>query len=161
MRWFMGVATAVFVLDQVSKLVVVQWLGLKQVLEIAVMPPYLVFRMGWNQGVNFGLFANGAEASRWVLIGVALAVSGFLVWWARARLKTLLRRALAGAVVGGALANALDRVLYGAVADFLNMSCCGIDNPYTFNLADVAIFAGALGLALFGTDERRSVKKNR
>jgi signal peptidase II len=42
----------------------------------------------------------------------------------------------------------VDRVFYGAVADFINMSCCGINNPYAFNVADVAIFAGAIGLAL-------------
>jgi signal peptidase II len=35
------------------------------------------------------------------------------------------------------------------VADFLNMSCCGIENPFAFNVADIAIFAGALGLVLF------------
>ena len=43
----------------------------------------------------------------------------------------------------------IDRLIYGAVADFLNMSCCGIDNPFAFNVADVAIFAGALGLIFF------------
>ena len=55
----------------------------------------------------------------------------------------------AGLLIGGALGNVVDRVLYGAVADFLNMSCCGIENPFAFNVADVAIFAGAIGLVLF------------
>jgi signal peptidase II len=55
----------------------------------------------------------------------------------------------AGLLVGGALGNVIDRILYGAVADFLNMSCCGIENPFSFNVADIAIFAGALGLVLF------------
>ncbi len=55
----------------------------------------------------------------------------------------------AGLLVGGALGNALDRVLHGAVADFLNMSCCGIRNPYAFNLADVGIFAGAIALVIW------------
>jgi signal peptidase II len=55
----------------------------------------------------------------------------------------------AGLLIGGALGNVVDRVLYGAVADFLNMSCCGIDNPFAFNVADVAIFVGAIGLVLF------------
>jgi signal peptidase II len=55
----------------------------------------------------------------------------------------------AGLLIGGALGNVVDRVLYGAVADFLNMSCCGIENPYTFNVADIAIFAGAIGLIFF------------
>jgi signal peptidase II len=52
-------------------------------------------------------------------------------------------------LIGGAAGNVIDRLLYGAVADFLNMSCCGIDNPYAFNVADVAIFVGAVGLVLF------------
>ena len=55
----------------------------------------------------------------------------------------------AGLLIGGALANVVDRLLYGFVLDFLNMSCCGINNPFVFNLADVFIFAGALGLVLF------------
>ena len=52
-------------------------------------------------------------------------------------------------ILGGALGNVVDRLVYGAVADFLNMSCCGIENPYAFNVADIAIFAGAIGLILF------------
>jgi signal peptidase II len=55
----------------------------------------------------------------------------------------------AGLLLGGAMGNVVDRVIYGAVADFLNMSCCGIANPYSFNVADISIFAGALGLVLF------------
>ncbi len=55
----------------------------------------------------------------------------------------------AGLLIGGALGNVIDRALYGYVLDFLNMSCCGIRNPYVFNLADVFIFAGAIGLAFF------------
>jgi signal peptidase II len=58
----------------------------------------------------------------------------------------------AGVLIGGALGNVVDRVVYGAVADFLNMSCCGIENPYAFNVADVAIFAGAIGLVIFSGD---------
>ncbi|MEC8796836.1 MAG: signal peptidase II, partial [Pseudomonadota bacterium] len=56
----------------------------------------------------------------------------------------------AGLLVGGALGNAIDRIVFGAVADFLNMSCCGIANPYAFNVADIAIFAGVFAIAVFG-----------
>ena len=48
-----------------------------------------------------------------------------------------------------AMGNVVDRLLQGAVADFLNMSCCGIENPFAFNVADVAIFVGAIGLVIF------------
>ena len=55
-----------------------------------------------------------------------------------------------GLLIGGALGNVFDRLVHGAVADFLNMSCCGIVNPFAFNLADVAVFAGALALVFWG-----------
>ena len=154
MRWFWGMAALVFALDQGSKLVIVHLMDLKHRLAIDVLPPFLNFRMGWNRGVNFGLFADDAEMVRWGFMLLALAVSGWLIWWAGSRLVRPLDRALAGAIAGGAVGNALDRVLYGAVADFLNMSCCGIDNPYAFNLADVGIFGGAIGLAVFGVTEK-------
>ena len=51
-----------------------------------------------------------------------------------------------GLVIGGALGNVFDRLYHGAVVDFLNMSCCGINNPFSFNIADVWVFAGAFGL---------------
>ena len=61
----------------------------------------------------------------------------------------------AGVLVGGAIGNVVDRIIYGAVADFLNMSCCGIDNPFAFNVADVAIFVGAVGLVLTTGDGKK------
>ncbi|MDD9718902.1 signal peptidase II [Dinoroseobacter sp. PD6] len=142
-------AVVAFAIDQLSKLVVVHWLNLKEIRAIDVLPPVLNFRMGWNHGVNFGLFGSDSEAMRWALIVLALAICAGVVIWVRREGGGTRVMVSAGLLVGGALANVLDRVIYGAVADFLNMSCCGIRNPFTFNLADVAIFAGALGLVLF------------
>lgn len=142
-------AVLVFVFDQVTKLYIVQGLGLAERLRIDVFPPYLNLRMAWNRGVNFGLLSNDSDLGRWLLIAVALAISaGVTVWMARGAPRPVALIA-AGLLVGGALGNAVDRVVYGAVADFLNMSCCGIENPYAFNVADIAIFAGALGLVVF------------
>ena len=143
------VAAGVFGLDQISKYVVVHGLGLAQVLAIDVAPPFLNFRMAWNRGVNFGLFSNEADLARWLLIVLALAIAGWVWLWVRREPQTPLVQVAAGLLIGGALGNVIDRVIYGAVADFLNMSCCGLANPYAFNVADVAIFAGAIGLVLF------------
>ena len=57
----------------------------------------------------------------------------------------------AGLVIGGAVGNVIDRLVYGAVADFLNVSCCGWRNPWSFNVADIAIFVGAFGLIVLST----------
>ena len=141
-------AAAIFVLDQVTKAWIVHGLDLATRGAIDVFPPYLNLRMAWNRGINFGLFADDAAATRWILISVALGIVLFVLVWMRRDPPGRFGLLCAGVLIGGALGNVVDRVIYGAVADFLNMSCCGIVNPYAFNVADIAIFAGAIGLAL-------------
>lgn len=142
-------ATVIFVLDQVSKVAIVHGLNLIERGVIEVAPPFLTFRMAWNRGVNFGLLAHDADFMRWILIVVALAISAWVWLWVRREEPGRWAQISAGLLVGGALGNVIDRVIYGAVADFLNMSCCGIENPYAFNVADISIFAGAIGLIFF------------
>jgi signal peptidase II len=149
MRALTAAAAAAFAVDQGSKLAMLHVLELPLRGEVAVLPPFLVFRMGWNRGVNFGLLAGDAEVMRWALVALALGISALVLVWARRERGRAVVQVSAGLLIGGALGNALDRVVHGAVVDFLNMSCCGIANPYVFNIADVAIFAGAIGLALF------------
>ncbi|ETX30450.1 signal peptidase II [Roseivivax isoporae] len=155
-------AAVIFVLDQLTKWLVVHVMALdaKGVIEIA--PPFLTFRMAWNYGINFGLFSGQTDLTRWVLIAVAIGIVLFVLVWLRREPPGIWGAIAGGFLIGGALGNVVDRLLYGAVADFLNMSCCGIDNPYAFNVADIAIFAGALGLVLFpgpGDTPRKSRKK--
>ena len=140
--WTFGV----FALDQATKAAVLYALRLPDRGVIEVAPPFLVLRMGWNRGVNFGLLSGG-DTTRWVLIGVACVICAAVLWWLRRETRTP-HLIAGGLLVGGAAGNVVDRLAYGAVADFLNMSCCGIDNPYVFNVADIAIFVGAVGLAL-------------
>jgi len=149
----------IFLLDQATKYVVLYLVNLpaQPNQSYDVFAPFLTLRMAWNRGVNFGLFAD--FDMRWVLIGVALVISGFVIWWIY-REKNIGRWAYisAGLLVGGALGNVVDRAIHGAVADFINMSCCGINNPYAFNIADISIFAGAIGLVLFtdGGDKKKT-----
>jgi signal peptidase II len=142
-------ALIVFGLDQASKFAVVWGLDLARRGEIDVLPPFLNFRMAWNQGVNFGLFSDDTEIMRWFLIAIAVAISVWVWIWVRREDPSPRVQVLAGLLVGGAMGNVVDRLLLGAVADFLNMSCCGIENPFAFNVADVAIFVGAIGLVIF------------
>lgn len=146
----------VFMVDQITKYYVVHWLGLINETDgrIEVWPPFLEFRMAWNRGVNFGLFAD--FDMRWVLIGVAFAITCGVIWWLNRVGGTKWVYVSGGFLIGGAMGNVIDRLLYGAVADFLNMSCCGINNPYAFNVADIAIFGGAIGLAFLADDRKKA-----
>ena len=136
-------ALAVFLADQGSKL----WLlfaydlGARGVVEIT---PFLDLVLVWNSGISYGLFAQESALGRWFLVAVKLAASVlFWVWLARAR--SLVAALSLGLLIGGALGNALDRALYGAVADFVLLHAWGY-NWYVFNIADVAIVVGVAGL---------------
>lgn len=140
-------ALVAFGLDRLSKILIVHGLNLAQRETIDVLPPYLVLRMAWNKGINFGLFS--LYDSQWLLVASALVISFLLVVWTRSK-QGWLQPLATGAIVGGALGNAFDRVRYGAVADYLNMSCCGIKNPSSFNVADIFVFGGVLVLIVGG-----------
>ncbi|MEQ9694431.1 signal peptidase II [Shimia sp. SDUM112013] len=154
MRLVFWAAFWAFLTDQASKYYVVHSLNLIERGHISVAPPFLQFRMAWNEGVNFGLFASGSDTARWILIGIAVAICLVVLFWVRKDPPGRVGLFAAGLLIGGAIGNIVDRLLYGAVADFLNMSCCGIDNPFAFNLADIWIFAGAFGLAIFGGSKK-------
>ncbi|MEH6524030.1 signal peptidase II [Sulfitobacter sp.] len=159
MRMIFWAGFLAFAIDQISKYVVIHMMELARIRSIDVFPPLVNFRYGENRGINFGLFGDGSDASRWILILFALAICIAVLFWARSNAPTRIAQFSVGLLIGGALANVLDRLIYGYVLDFLNMSCCGINNPFVFNIADVFIFAGALGLIFF-TDGDDGPKKN-
>lgn len=157
------VTMLIVALDQLTKYIVVQVLQLDRIQEIEVLDPWLNLRMAWNQGVNFGLFASDHNTARWVLIAIALAVCVWVAIWLWRIRPGRFAQIAAGLLIGGALGNVIDRATYGAVADFLNMSLPGWRNPFSFNIADIAIFAGAFGLVLQpgGTKPASSRNKGR
>ncbi|SMO70645.1 signal peptidase II [Paracoccus laeviglucosivorans] len=156
-----GTAALIFLLDQALKYLVVHVMQLDRVREIDVLDPWLNLRMAWNQGMNFGLFASDVDVMRWVLIAIAFAVCLWVgIWVGRAK-PSKFAQICAGMLIGGALGNVVDRVMYGAVADFLNMSLPGWRNPYSFNVADIAIFVGAIGLVLLPPQKKPEPKKRR
>ena len=154
MRIIFLVGIVTFLADQISKYYVVHVLNLDRIRALDVFPPYFNLRMAWNYGINFGMFSQDSPATRWILIAVALLICAAILWWVHRDQGGLGQKIAAGLLVGGALGNVIDRLVYGAVADFLNMSCCGISNPFSFNIADIAVFAGALGVVLFGPDKK-------
>lgn len=147
-----GLALLVIVLDQASKVWMLAGLSLREVGQVAVLPPILNFSYVENTGVSFGLFGGGA--ARWALSVFSILVAGALAWWAlKAERRTLV--AAIGLVMGGAVGNAIDRIQYGYVVDFIDFSGTGLF-PWVFNIADSAI---TVGVALLILDSVKSERK--
>ena len=139
----------IFILiDQISKWFILEQLDLDIIGSYDVYSPFLTLKMGWNTGINFGLFSESYFSMRWILVAISLGICLFLLFWSR-KLKGNFAPILIGLIMGGAVGNVIDRVRFGAVIDFLNMSCCGINNPYIFNLADIFVFTGLVFLLVF------------
>ena len=145
-RFGLVVAAVACLLDQASKLYLlfVHDLGAHPVR----LGPFFDFVLTRNTGISYGLFQTEGPVGQWVLLGLkAAAVVLLWVWLTRAhdRLTAL----SLGLIIGGAIGNGIDRLAYGWVADFvffhISMATWRF-NWYVFNLADVAIVAGVVGL---------------
>ena len=141
------VAFAVFVIDQASKSWMIHGFELGSKGTIALLP-ILDLVLAWNKGVSYSLFRSDGDTGRWILIGLAfVALAVLAVWLTRTRSR--LTAVALGLVAGGAAGNVIDRLIYGAVADFLYFHTpipLGPISNYVFNLADVGIVAGVVCL---------------
>ena len=117
------------------------------------MAPFFNIVYARNTGMSFSMLSSAGPWGRWLLVALSLAiVAALLVWLRRARSGWL--AAALGLIIGGALGNALDRLLFGAVADFFDFHAFGYHWP-AFNVADMAIFGGVAFIVLEGFTERR------
>lgn len=139
----LAIAALTFLSDQALKFFVLHVLELRpgRVLEVT---PFFDLVLTLNRGISYGLFPQESELGRWFLVALKIAAAALFTYWI-ARTPSRLVAAALGLLVGGALGNALDRALYGAVIDFVSLHAYGW-RWYVFNLADSAIVAGVVGL---------------
>jgi signal peptidase II len=130
-------AALTFFLDQALKWWLLKSVGIAEGIRIKILP-FFDLVLAWNRGISYGLLA--ADGMRWFWIALSLVVSAWLWTWA-ARTPRPLTAAALGLLIGGALGNALDRLVHGAVVDFALLHW-GNWEWYVFNLADAAIVAG-------------------
>ena len=150
-RLGLPVAALIIALDQATKTWIVhdimappRWIEVTSFFNIVMV---------WNKGASFGLFSTQSPWTQAILGGFAIVISIVLaVWMYRARSKWL--AVALGFVIGGALGNAIDRAIYGAVADFLDFHAYGYHWP-SFNVADIAISVGVVMLLFDGLLEKR------
>ena len=146
LRYGLSIAAVTALLDQASKAWIVYGvMSPPRVIEIA---PFFNLVIVWNAGASFGLFGAAPAWGRYLLVAVATAIcAGLAVWLARAGSRLL--AAALGLVIGGAAGNVIDRLVHGAVADFLDFHAFGYHWP-AFNAADAAISVGVATLVLDG-----------
>jgi signal peptidase II len=106
--------------------------------------PFFNLVMVWNPGISYGLFPASGRIGTIALVAISILVVGFLVWWLWRSTSPWLTAGF-GLIVGGALGNVIDRLVYGKVADFFHFYGFGYD-WYIFNIADVAITLGAIAI---------------
>ena len=140
-------AAAILAADQASKHYMLFVLHLPIVGHIPLVevgPFGFDLTMVWNRGVTFGLLSGDAAWTQFALGAVALVIAGVLLRW-MARAENRATALALGAVVGGAVGNVIDRLRFGAVADFFDAHAFGW-HWYVFNVADAAIVVGVLVL---------------
>jgi signal peptidase II len=149
-----GTAALAVIADQAHKFWMLGPFDIEQKGRVA-LTPFLDLVMVWNRGVSYGLFTQSGDIGRWVLIAFGLGGSLLFGAWLL-RTPRLLPALALGLIIGGAFSNVIDRLAYGAVADFFLFHVGGFE-WYVFNLADAFIVAGVIGLVLSWLTERPEI----
>lgn len=143
-KFFAIIALLVFAIDRLSKNYILDIIGNGG--QVEVIPYLFNLSMVWNTGVSFGIFAGSGDLTRFLLIAVAIIIVTLLFHWFT-REHNRFMAYVVGLIAGGALSNALDRIIYGAVADFFDFHIMGFHWP-AFNVADSCIFIGVVLLCM-------------
>ncbi len=162
LKWGIAAAAAALIADQAVKTLLLFGFGFAAMGPGAMVPvlPFFDLVMVWNRGVSYGLLQSQGVSGTLLLTFFSLAAIAALGWWLT-RTERAFPAAGLGLVIGGALGNVIDRILYGAVADFFHFHAFGRD-WYVFNVADAAITLGVFALladAFIRPGQKPSVKE--
>ncbi|GDY27791.1 MULTISPECIES: signal peptidase II [unclassified Agarivorans] len=144
LRW-LWLSVVVFALDQITKLAIAKTFDLYERVEVT---PFFNLVSVRNYGAAFSFLSDAGGWQRWFFTAIAIFVSGLLLWWMKKTPANQKWQAIAYALVlGGAIGNVVDRVVFGYVIDFLDFYVGSYHWP-SFNVADSAICVGAVLLVL-------------
>ena len=134
-----GLAMVTVALDQLSK-----WWVVNLIMKppaVVEVGPFFNLVLGYNRGVSFGMFGSDSELGRWLLSALAILIIFALIIWLF-RIEKLRLACALGLIIGGAIGNVTDRIIIGAVVDFLDFHLASFHWP-AFNVADMGITCGA------------------
>jgi len=149
-RW-LGLAAVIVLLDQITKQLIV---ANYQLGDSTYVTSYFNIVRAHNPGAAFSFLASAGGWQRWFFTGIGLAASVFIVWMLRSHSGQKLFAFALACILGGAIGNVIDRVLYGHVVDFLDFHWSFLSGIFhgghfpSFNVADAGISIGAVSLIL-------------
>ncbi|QIK96633.1 signal peptidase II [Sphingomonas sp. HDW15A] len=152
-------ALAFFIVDQLTKWIVIGPLRLQERFQIELLP---IFNLTWteNRGISLGMAQADSDLGRWLLVGGTAIIAGLVGWWITREKQRGDQLALA-MVLGGALGNIVDRIRFGYVVDFLDLHFGDFRPFLVFNVADAAISIGVVILLLRALLVRPEAKEER
>lgn len=150
---WLGLATIIILLDQVSKITISRLFAYAETLAVT---SFFNLTLVYNKGAAFSFLAQESGWQRYFFTALGLIASAYIIYLMRQHSTQKLFCTALALIMGGALGNVIDRLLYGHVIDFLDFHYLETYHFPAFNLADSAI---CLGAALFILDELRRVKK--
>lgn len=159
--FWLGLALAVILVDQLTKTLIV---GQMQLGDVRPVTGFFNLVRAHNAGAAFSFLADGSGWQRWFFVIVGLLASGFIVWMIQSNPTQKLFCFAISLIMGGALGNVIDRLIHGHVVDFLQFRFALLEGLFSggyfpsFNVADSAITLGAACLIL---DEILRVRRSR
>jgi signal peptidase II len=160
LRLGLAAAAVALVIDQGVKLWLLHGFGLPGRGRIP-LAPFLDLVLAWNTGISYGLFQQAGPLGQWALFALKVIAVALLGIWLL-RTGSRLSGIALGLIIGGAIGNAIDRMIHGAVMDFVLFHISAATwtfQWYVFNLADAAIVAGVAALlyeSLFAQDAAKA-----
>ncbi len=151
---WLGLAMIILIADQFTKVLI---LGAYQLGDSTVVTSFFNIVRVHNTGAAFSFLASAGGWQRWFFTALGVCAALFILWMLKAHSGQRLFSFALACILGGAVGNVIDRVLYGYVVDFLDFHWRGMHFP-AFNIADSAITIGAMALIL---DELLRVRRGR
>lgn len=150
---WLGIAFIIMLIDQLSKITITRTFQLG---EEKFITSFFNLVLAYNKGAAFSFLHNAGGWQRYFFTGIGIAAAAYIIYLLKKHGGQRMFSWALSLVLGGAIGNVIDRLLYGHVIDFLDFHWAGWGHFPAFNIADAAICIGA---ALFILDELRRVNK--
>jgi signal peptidase II len=148
---WLGIALTILLADQITKVLII---GSFQLGDSHTVTSFFNLVRVHNSGAAFSFLSSASGWQRWLFTGIGLGAAGFIIWLLRSHPNQKLFCFALSLVLGGAVGNVIDRVLWGYVIDFLDFHWDGLAPLFyqghfpAFNVADSAISVGTVCLIL-------------